>query len=236
LEERQRRLSHNQVGSLRLIVDMHDNVIKEIVYDPFGGIIEDTNPGFRIPLGFAGGLHDRDLGFVRFGWRDCDVKTGRWTAPDPIGDRGGDPDWYGYCLDDPVNGVDPAGLEGSSPVPGVEFDKNGIPTNELGLEPPDFMLDPVMDWLPAIPVGKAVKKVGAASRRAYQTGREFNVGKNVRVAPFGNRTDHPLGKYPHYHRRGKLNPATGEPVKGQGKKRHRPAESKEGDTPFWDRF
>ncbi|MGE4194550.1 MAG: RHS repeat domain-containing protein [Pseudodesulfovibrio sp.] len=110
MEERQRRLSHNQVGSLRLIVDMHDNVIKEIVYDPFGGIIEDTNPAFRIPLGFAGGLHDRDLGFVRFGWRDYDVKTGRWTAPDPIGDRGGDPDWYGYCLDDPVNGVDPAGL------------------------------------------------------------------------------------------------------------------------------
>ncbi|AMK10646.1 hypothetical protein [Pseudodesulfovibrio indicus] len=35
------------------------NVIKEIVYDPFGGIIEDTNPAFRIPLGFAGGLHDR---------------------------------------------------------------------------------------------------------------------------------------------------------------------------------
>ena len=28
----------------------------------------------------------------------------------PIGDRGGGPDWYGYCLDDPVNGVDPLGL------------------------------------------------------------------------------------------------------------------------------
>ena len=86
-------------------------MIKEVLYDPFGGIVEDTNPALRLPLGFAGGLHDRDLGFVRFGWRDYDVKTGRWTAPDPIGDKGGDPDWYGYCLDDPVNGVDPAGLE-----------------------------------------------------------------------------------------------------------------------------
>jgi RHS repeat-associated protein len=45
------------------------------------------------------------LGFVRFGWRDYDTYTGRWTAPDPLGDAGGDPDWYGYCLDDPVNGV-----------------------------------------------------------------------------------------------------------------------------------
>ncbi|WP_316898128.1 hypothetical protein [Pseudodesulfovibrio indicus] len=49
---------------------MHDNVIKEIVYDPFGGIIEDTNLALRIPLGSAGGLHDRELAFVRFGWRD----------------------------------------------------------------------------------------------------------------------------------------------------------------------
>ncbi|MDD3313779.1 RHS repeat-associated core domain-containing protein [Pseudodesulfovibrio sp.] len=76
----------------------------------FGGIIEDTNPGLRIPIGFAGGLHDPDLGFVRFGFRDYDTFTERWTAPDPLGDKGGDPDWYGYCLDDPVNGNDPLGL------------------------------------------------------------------------------------------------------------------------------
>nr|WP_319541356.1 RHS repeat-associated core domain-containing protein [uncultured Pseudodesulfovibrio sp.] len=85
-------------------------MIQEILYDPFGGIIEDTNPGLRIPVGYAGGLHDRDLNFVRFGWRDYDVNTSRWTAPDPLGDKGGDSDWYGYCLDDPVNAVDPLGL------------------------------------------------------------------------------------------------------------------------------
>ncbi|MGE4293788.1 MAG: hypothetical protein AB7E32_16445 [Desulfovibrio sp.] len=36
--------------------------------------------------------------------------TGRFTAQDPIGASGGDSDWYGYCLDDPVNGRDPEGL------------------------------------------------------------------------------------------------------------------------------
>jgi len=51
-----------------------------------------------------------DLSFVCFGWRDYDTITSRWTTPDPMGDAGGDPDWYGYCLDDPVNGVDPLGL------------------------------------------------------------------------------------------------------------------------------
>ena len=103
-------LFYDQVGSLRVVADQSGDVIKEILYDPFGTIIEDTNPGLRIPIGFAGGLHDRDLGFVRFGWRDYDTFTGRFTAPDPMGDGGGDKDWYGYCLGDPVNGVDPLGL------------------------------------------------------------------------------------------------------------------------------
>ncbi|WP_277872938.1 RHS repeat-associated core domain-containing protein [Pseudodesulfovibrio cashew] len=70
-------------------------------------------------MGFAGGLHDRDLGFVRFGWRDYDTFTSRWTAPDPMGDAGGDPDWYGYCLDDPVNGADLLGLFAWVPVAGA---------------------------------------------------------------------------------------------------------------------
>ena len=60
------------------------------------------NPNLCIPIGFAGGLHDRGLGFVRFDWRDYDAFTGRWTAPGPIGGAEGDPDWYGYCLDDSV--------------------------------------------------------------------------------------------------------------------------------------
>ncbi len=32
-----------------------------------------------------------------------------------MGDAGGDDDWYGYCLDDPVSIIDPLGLMGSKP-------------------------------------------------------------------------------------------------------------------------
>ncbi|WP_239057885.1 RHS repeat-associated core domain-containing protein [Pseudodesulfovibrio sp. JC047] len=103
-------LYYDQIGSLRVVANQHGNVIQEILYEPFGGIMKKTNPNFRIPIGYAGGLHDQNLDFVRFGWRDYDTNTSRWTAPDPLGDKGGDPDWYGYCLDDPVNGVDPLGL------------------------------------------------------------------------------------------------------------------------------
>ncbi|MGE4421458.1 MAG: RHS repeat domain-containing protein [Pseudodesulfovibrio sp.] len=75
-------LFYDQIGSLRVVADADNDMIKDILYNPFGGIVEDTNPDLRLPLGFAGGLHDRDLGFVRFGWRDYDVRTGRWTAGD----------------------------------------------------------------------------------------------------------------------------------------------------------
>jgi len=132
-------LFYDQVGSLRVVADPEGNVIQEILYDPFGGIIENTNPGLRIPIGYAGGLHDRDLGFVRFGWRDYDVNTSRWTAPDPIGDKGGDTDWYGYCLDDPVNGVDPLGLfrfgkRGLGPLPLLGIFSDNPLDNKLNTE------------------------------------------------------------------------------------------------------
>jgi len=103
-------LTYDQVGSLKIIADTAANVLKRIKYDSFGNIIQDTNPSFAIPFGFAGGLHDRDTGLVRFGYRDYDPDTARWTAKDPIGFAGGDTDLYGYCLNDPVNWVDPEGL------------------------------------------------------------------------------------------------------------------------------
>ncbi len=85
-------------------------MVKRIKYDTFGNVLNESNPAFAVPFGFAGGLYDRDTKLVRFGYRDYDPETGRWTAKDPIGFSGGDTDLYGYCLNDPVNLYDPAGL------------------------------------------------------------------------------------------------------------------------------
>jgi RHS repeat-associated protein len=79
-------------------------------YDEFGNVLQDTNPGFQ-PFGFAGGLYDLDTRLVRFGARDYDAEVGRWTAKDPILFHGGYTNLYGYLLNDPVNYVDPSGLE-----------------------------------------------------------------------------------------------------------------------------
>jgi RHS repeat-associated protein len=103
-------LTYDQVGSLKLVADSSGSVVKQIEYDTFGNILNDTNPVFEIPFGFAGGLHDRHTDLVRFGYRDYDPNIGSWTAKDPILFAGGDTDLYGYVLNDPVNIIDPLGL------------------------------------------------------------------------------------------------------------------------------
>ena len=104
------RIISDHLGSPRLIVNVADgSVAQSMMHDEFGRVLSDSSPGFQ-PFGFAGGLYDRDTGLVRFGARDYDPHTGRWTAKDPIGFGGGDTNLYGYTFSDPVNLIDPAGL------------------------------------------------------------------------------------------------------------------------------
>jgi len=111
------RIVSDHLGSPRLVVDAATGAVAQRMdYDEWGRIVLDTNPGFQ-PFGFAGGLHDRDTGLVRFGARDYDPETGRWTAKDPILFGGGDVNIYAYVLGDPVNLVDPLGLAGTCPKP-----------------------------------------------------------------------------------------------------------------------
>ncbi len=104
------RLLTDPLGSVRLVVDTATGaLVQRLDYDEFGQITLDTNPGFQ-PFGFAGGLYDPDTKLTRFGARDYDAFTGRWTTKDPIRFRAGDANLYGYVLNEPVNWVDPWGL------------------------------------------------------------------------------------------------------------------------------
>ncbi len=206
-------LHYDQVGSLRAVSDTSHNIIKELTYDTFGNILTDTNSGFKVPFGFAGGLYDEDTKLVRFGYRDYDSFTGKWTAKDPIDFSGGDSNLYGYVLGDPVNFVDPDGLCNENPnaweeEPGLEY---GIDLDLITL------------------------KTLSSLSKVFKTGQEFPIGKGkARVAPLGNRTDHETGRWIHYHRqRLKENKKV---IRDQGLKRHRPWDTRTTDKSFWDRF
>jgi RHS repeat-associated protein len=79
------RIVSDHLGSPRLVVNTATGaVVQRLDYDEWGRVTGETNAGFQ-PFGYAGGLYDRDTGLVRFGARDYDPETGRWTAKDPIG-------------------------------------------------------------------------------------------------------------------------------------------------------
>jgi RHS repeat-associated protein len=109
-------------------------------YDSFGNILNDTNPDFGLPFGFAGGMADPEHELIRFGERDYQPSAGRWTAKDPILFLGG-LNLYRYAGNDPVNRADRAGLQNqygirdvSGDLPKVNFDyqhnaeESGLPT------------------------------------------------------------------------------------------------------------
>jgi RHS repeat-associated protein len=100
----------DHLGSARLIVNVASGeVAQQLDYDEFGMITRDTNPGFQ-PFGYAGGIYEVSSGLTRFGFRDYDAESGRWTSKDPIGFDGGDSDLYAYVGSNPFQNIDPNGL------------------------------------------------------------------------------------------------------------------------------
>jgi RHS repeat-associated protein len=99
----------DHLGTPRLLIDRTTGAVAQrLDFDEFGQITSDSSPGFQT-FGLAGGIYDADTGLVRFGARDYDPETGRWTAKDPIRFEGGDMNLFGYAHQDPVNNVDRTG-------------------------------------------------------------------------------------------------------------------------------
>jgi len=107
--------------------------------------------------------------------------------------------------------------------------------------------DAIIDAIMVIGPNKAMETLGDAGGQLIffkgmadlgqriRAAREPELGENCRIARLGNRTDHPYGRWPHYHRRGPRGP-DGNPLPGQGIKRHRPFEPSKHDKRFTDRF
>ena len=95
-------------------------------------------------------------------------------------------------------------------------------------------------WNDAVDFGSGAYLGGAATGTAvhfigFRTGGELSFGRNFRVAPWGNRTGHPTGRYPHYHRR-IVDPKSGQTVPGGSIKRHRPWDRRTTDRSVLGRF
>jgi RHS repeat-associated protein len=103
------RVVSDHLGSPRYVVNVANSAEVPFTasYTSFGTV---TGTGLDwMPLGFAGGHYDADSGLVRFGARDYDAITGRWTTKDRTRFDSVDLNLYDYAFQDPINSRDPTG-------------------------------------------------------------------------------------------------------------------------------
>ena len=196
----------DHLSSARLVINVADGTVAQrLDYDEFGRPTRNTAPGFQ-PFGFAGGLVDDQSGLVRFGARDYDPGTGRWTAKDPIGFDGGAANLYTYVDNDPLSYTDAtgkcpwcvAGVLGGLTDLGVQLVMNG---GDLGGV--DWTAVGVSAVTSAAGVGLA-QKLGTLSTvlkgAARPTYRLAKIDKVLRVEAHPIRNWLPNWfNYPHWH-------------------------------------
>jgi len=187
------RIVHDQIGSPIRCLSVNDGTeLMRREYDEFGRDILNTNPEL-LPIGFAGGLEDRDTGLVRFGAREYDPETGRWLAPDPIRFRSGSYNLYQYNVGDPINFIDPFGLyEWGYPA-------NGSLTNESD-QPATVIIGEVPSTLGPGQATPDTRQDNVDADYFFYNGDLYRIsgGRNARIDENGNVENATRIDGPHY--------------------------------------
>ncbi|WP_261729556.1 RHS repeat domain-containing protein, partial [Neisseria sicca] len=232
----------DQIGIPREMTDKDGNLLWFGNYTGWGRLKEETRvtdsayQPFRLQNQYA----DRETGLHYNFFRYYEPDAGRFINQDPIGLMGGE-NLYWFAPN-AQSWIDPSGniafipiliamgvgaLSGAAIDAGIQVASNLINGKKWN----DIDYGSVAT---SAAIGAILGPIGGRVANFAKCGKEIKIGKNFRFAPFGNRTGHPIGKYPHYHRRG-LQPGGGTKP-GQGIGRHRPWEKKSTDTSWKDRF
>ncbi len=100
------------VGTPVAVHNANGSLDQTIHRSAFGVVIASSSDGspVALPIGFAGGIDDPELGLVHLGYRDYEPATGHFTTRDPALYGGGQENLYAYADGDPVNSRDRTGL------------------------------------------------------------------------------------------------------------------------------
>ena len=126
------------LGSVRNVTDKYGTVQADYSYDAFGspylGNLEND-----IGFGYCGKVYDIGTGLYDYGFRDYSPVSARFTTIDPIRDGS---NWFSYVVNDPVNYIDPFGLDTTdSKSDGINFNSNVLNSPYIGYTPPNFTVD-----------------------------------------------------------------------------------------------
>ncbi|MBC6419037.1 MAG: RHS repeat-associated core domain-containing protein [Prochloron sp. SP5CPC1] len=99
----------DNLGTIRLVVNSAGEVVNRIVYDSFGEVVSESNPGVDFRYGFTGRELEPETGLLYYRARYHD--EGRFISEDPIGFGGGDGNLYRYVGNGQTIFTDPSGLQ-----------------------------------------------------------------------------------------------------------------------------
>jgi RHS repeat-associated protein len=157
----------DQLGSVVAIAST-SAVLDQIVYDPFGNIVTQTNATDAVRFGFAGMEFDSVTGLYYDHARYYDAAIGRFISKDPKGFAAGDTDLYRYVGNQPSSRSDPTGEDWLGLGGGLVGGAVGVGIGII-----------IVGTAPALPVIGGIVVV-AGLLGATQTG--FGPGFNVGVA------------------------------------------------------
>lgn len=102
----------DHLGNTRVVANAAGLVEQNYHYYPDGQSIDDwTQIEFDNPYKWSGKEWDEGLGAYDFGARLFAPADSRWTTPDPLAEKYYHISTYAYCAGDPVNLVDPDGMQ-----------------------------------------------------------------------------------------------------------------------------
>jgi RHS repeat-associated protein len=104
---------HDRLGSVRQLINTSGIVIRLYTYNPFGETLE-TDGSFANPFKFSGQFFDDEIGQYHLRARQYDPYISRFTSRDPVMGKFKEPltlHVYLYCTNNPINLIDPWGLE-----------------------------------------------------------------------------------------------------------------------------
>ncbi len=100
----------DHLGSIRSLTASSGTVANAYGYDSYGRLLS-ISELFVQPYAYTGRELDAESGLYYYRARYYDAQVGRFLSEDPLGFEGDDKNLYRYVLNNPVNFVDPLGLQ-----------------------------------------------------------------------------------------------------------------------------
>lgn len=135
-DQKQQRLSStallyfyhpDHLGTSTFLTDYNGNAYQFFLNLPFGETMAEQKSiteDYETPYKFNGKELDEETGLYYYGARYYDPKTSIWLSVDPLMEKYPNFNPYAYCYQNPINIIDPTGMEGKKaepPINGLDY-------------------------------------------------------------------------------------------------------------------